>query len=275
MDDPAWDELPPALRALRDKAWEQLGTSGSGNHFVEWGVLSLPQADLGLPAGEHVALLSHSGSRGFGAHVCSHFTAIAREITPMPPEARTLAWLPLDHEAGAQYWSAMELAGRYASANHALIHRGVVAAAGLKGLATVENHHNFAWKEVHDGEELVVHRKGATPAGEGVLGVIPGSMADPGFVVRGRGGAGSLDSAAHGAGRRMSRKAAKESLTKTEWKARLAAAGVELLAAGIDEAPMAYKPIREVMAAQSDLVDIVGEFAPRIVLMADGGPAED
>lgn len=275
MDDPAWEDLPPPLRALKDKAWAQLGTSGSGNHFVEWGILRLPDADLDLPAGEHLALLSHSGSRGLGAQTCGYYTDLAREESPLPREAMALSWLSLDGAAGREYWTAMELAGRYAAANHALIHKHVAAAAGAKIVAGVENHHNFAWIEEHNGEQLVVHRKGATPAGAGVLGVIPGSMADPGFVVRGRGVAASLDSAAHGAGRRMSRKAAKQSLTKTEWKAYLAERGVELLSAGIDEAPMAYKPIREVMAAQADLVDIVGEFHPRIVLMADGGPAED
>src|SRR5947208_14482220 len=99
----------------------------------------------------------------------------------------------------------MNLMGHYAAANHAMIHQKVIKAAGAKALASVENHHNFAWKEVHDGREMIVHRKGATPAGRGVLGVIPGSMATPGFVVRGKGQAVSLESASHGAGRVRSR----------------------------------------------------------------------
>src|SRR6185436_6124950 len=108
-----------------------------------------------------------------------------------------------------EYWAAMELMGRYAAANHALIHHHVAENLGAEVLLDLENHHNFAWKErhvIHGVEkEVIVHRKGATPAGDGVLGIIPGSMASPGYVVRGKGEAASLNSAAHGAGRRMSR----------------------------------------------------------------------
>jgi tRNA-splicing ligase RtcB (3'-phosphate/5'-hydroxy nucleic acid ligase) len=275
MDDPAWNDLPKALRKLRDKAWAQLGTSGSGNHFAEWGELLLERDDLGLPAGTCIALLSHSGSRGFGSSVAKHFTDIAMEITPLPGQFRHLAWLSLKSSAGGEYWAAMELAGRYAAANHDLIHRHVLRAAGLEPAVQIENHHNFAWIEEHNGERLVVHRKGATPAGAGVLGVIPGSMADPGFVVRGRGNPDSLASAAHGAGRRMSRKAAKATLTRGDMRHYLEKQGVELIAAGLDESPQAYKPILEVMAAQADLVEPVARFMPRIVLMADDGTSED
>src|ERR1041385_5741846 len=110
----------------------------------------------------------------------------------------------------------MELMGRYAAANHALIHQHIAKRLGAQVLLDIENHHNFAWKEKHNGKEVVVHRKGATPAGQGVLGIIPGSMASPGFVVRGKGNPDSLDSASHGAGRVMSRKAAIESLRSEE-----------------------------------------------------------
>ncbi len=125
-------------------------------------------------------------------------------------DLRTLAWLDLDSEAGQEYWAAMILMGEYAAANHAVIHRLVSNLAGARVLAAVENHHNFAWHERHGGRQMVVHRKGATPAGAGVLGVIPGSMADPAFVVRGRGHAESFNSASHGAGRQMSRKKAND-----------------------------------------------------------------
>jgi len=135
----------------------------------------------------------------------------------------------------------------------------------------VENHHNFAWRETHGGKEVIVHRKGATPAGWGVLGVIPGSMASPGFVVRGKGDPASLDSASHGAGRRMSRTAAREKFRWNHVKPILEAAGVQLLAAGIDEVPGAYKDIHAVMAAQADLVEVVARFDPKIVRMADAG----
>ncbi len=138
-------------------------------------------------------------------------------------------------------------------------------------LLDIENHHNFAWKEEHDGEEVVVHRKGATPAGDGVIGIIPGSMATPGFVVRGRGNEESLKSAAHGAGRVMSRKQAKKTLSWEEAKAWLKKSRVTLMSAGLDEVPMVYKNINEVMSAQSDLVDVLARFHPRLVKMAPAG----
>jgi tRNA-splicing ligase RtcB len=275
MDDPLWGEVDREVQQLHAKAWEQLGTSGSGNHFVEWGELEIRDDSLGIEPSTYLALLSHSGSRGFGANIASMYTRLAKEATPLESPFTNLAWLDLKSDAGRAYWNAMNLAGKYASANHDLIHRHVLKAASIKPLHQIENHHNFAWREEHDGESLIVHRKGATPAGKGVLGIIPGSMGDPGFIVRGLGNAASLDSAAHGAGRRMSRKKAMQTLTRSEMQAYLRERGIELLDAGIDEAPQVYKPIREVMAAQSDLVEVIAEFRPRIVLMAAGGPAED
>ena len=271
LDDPAW-EATRLLHLLRETAVKQLGTSGSGNHFVEFGAFRLAAADsqLGLEAGEYLALLSHSGSRAVGYKICEAYTRIAREQHPrLDRRARDLAWLDLSGEAGQEYWLSMELAGRFASANHAVIHKRVAEAAGLKELAVVENHHNFAWKEtLPDGRAVIVHRKGATPAGPGVLGVIPGTMGDPGYVVRGRGLPGSLHSASHGAGRAMSSRRAKESITKTERDRYLAARGVRLLGeVGLDEAPQAYKRVEAIIAAQAELVDIIGTFAPRVVLM--------
>ena len=145
----------------------------------------------------------------------------------------------------------------------------------------IENHHNFAWRERHrlpDGRdaEVIVHRKGATPAGAGVLGIIPGSMGTAGYVVRGKGVADSLNSAAHGAGRRMSRTKARELFTWDVAQKFLRQRGVTLLSAGLDEVPMAYKNIDEVMAAQSDLVEPLARFEPRLVKMAPSGePPED
>ncbi len=165
----------------------------------------------------------------------------------------------------------MNLMGRYASANHAMIHKLIARALNADTLAMVENHHNFAWKETHNGREAIVHRKGATPAGQGVLGVIPGSMASPGFVVRGRGNNESLHSASHGAGRVMSRTAAKKQFNWSQVRPALQAAGIRLLSAGIDESPGVYKDIHQVMAAQTDLVDVVARFDPAIVKMADAG----
>jgi tRNA-splicing ligase RtcB len=262
---------------FKDKAWSQLGTSGSGNHFVEIGVLELATAEFGLAAGRYLALLSHSGSRGVGNLVARHFSELARQLHPeLPRRQQHLAWLDLDSEAGRDYWRAMELMGRYAAANHELIHTHLAAALGVEVLAGVENHHNFAWLEEHDGEQLVVHRKGATPAGEGVLGIIPGSMATSAFVVRGTGNEASLRSASHGAGRRMSRKQAKKRFRWSDVETLLRDNGVRLLSAGLDEVPMAYKDIDAVMAAQKNLVSPVARFQPRLVKMAPGGdPPED
>lgn len=271
ITDDDWNATPQT-RHVRVKAIKQLGTSGSGNHFVEWGLLELPSPALGLEAGSYVALLSHSGSRGAGASIANHFSNLAMRMHPnLPTELKHLAWLSLDSQEGQQYWLAMELMGRYAAANHEIIHRLVTEAAGARVLASVENHHNFAWKEVHDGREVVVHRKGATPAGEGVLGVIPGSMASPAFVVRGRGDERSLRSASHGAGRLMSRTKARDSFRWPMIRPMLEKAGVTLLSAGIDENPNVYKDIHSVMAAQRDLVDVVARFDPKIVRMADEG----
>jgi tRNA-splicing ligase RtcB len=120
-----------------------------------------------------------------------------------------------------------------------------------------------------DGRNVIVHRKGATPAGKGILGVIPGSMGDPGYLVRGRGLSAALDSASHGAGRLMSRRAALESISKSSRDDYLRARGITLLGGGLDESPQAYKPIEKVIAAQQELVEVVGKFSPHIVRMAD------
>ncbi len=267
---------------VKDRAWKQLGTSGSGNHFVEFGQLTVNDDAVGLASGEYLALLSHSGSRGAGAQVAAHYSRLARDLHPeLPQELANLAWLDLATEAGQQYWNAMELMGRYAAANHELIHRQMARALGVEVLLDIENHHNFAWRERHrlpDGSdaEVIVHRKGATPAGKGVLGIIPGSMATPGYIVRGRGLPASLNSAAHGAGRRMSRTKAKATFTWGAAQQFLRERGVTLLSAGLDEVPMAYKNIDQVMASQRDLVEPLARFEPRLVKMAPSGePPED
>jgi tRNA-splicing ligase RtcB (3'-phosphate/5'-hydroxy nucleic acid ligase) len=264
--------ITPITKRVFDKARHQIGTSGSGNHFVEFGTITLEQPDMGLQPGEYLALLSHSGSRGAGAQIADHYSRLARDLHPeLPPELKYLAWLDMNAEPGQEYFAAMELMGKYAAANHALIHQKIARNIGGRILAGVENHHNFAWKEHHGGRDVIVHRKGATPAAAGVIGVIPGSMAAPGFVVRGRGVAEALESASHGAGRRMSRKAATEKFRWAQIKPLLEQAGVQLLSAGIDENPHAYKDINEVMSQQRDLVDVVARFDPKIVRMADAG----
>jgi tRNA-splicing ligase RtcB len=287
-DHPVLDDdwsVSPITRQLRDKAAQQLGTSGSGNHFVEFGTLEVDEAgarSMQLPfGGTYLALLSHSGSRGTGAAVCQHYSNVAMKLHPhLPRHQQHLAWLDLDSHEGREYWHAMSLMGRYAAANHAVIHDAVSRALGARVIAGVENHHNFAWEEEHliDGQpqRLIVHRKGATPADRGVLGIIPGSMAAPGYVVRGKGQPDSLLSASHGAGRVMSRRAA---IAKYRWadvRPMLEKRGVTLLSAGLDENPLVYKDIETVMNQQHDLVERVARFDPRLVKMAPPGErAED
>ncbi|MGI8913487.1 MAG: RtcB family protein [Chloroflexota bacterium] len=274
LDDAGWS-VTRLLKSLRPIAARQLGTSGTGNHFVEWGTLTVrDDADrsLSMPPGDYLALLSHSGSRGVGFKIANYYSALATKLHPaLDQRARHLAWLDLNSEPGQEYWLAMELAGRFASANHQVIHRQVADAVGLTASAVVENHHNFAWRERLAGVDgdVIVHRKGATPAGKGVLGVIPGSMGDAGYIVRGLGGADSLNSAAHGAGRAMSRRKALQGITKTARDAYLRRNNVTLLGGGLDESPQAYKRIEEVMRAQADLVAVLGTFTPRLVRMAD------
>lgn len=259
------------LRTLQSKAAQQLGSSGSGNHFVEFGVVEISEHDevLQIPPGNYVGLLSHSGSRALGANIANHFTKIAKQKRFLPKEAANLSWLSLNEEEGIQYWQAMNLAGDYASACHHIIHEKIARQIG-RPLKMVENHHNFAWKEIYEGREVIVHRKGATPAGKNVLGIIPGSMTAPGFIVKGKGEAASLSSASHGAGRRMSRTAAMKSITQNTLKEELEKHNVKLMGGGLDEAPQAYKDIEVVMQSQKQLIDITGKFYPKIVKMDSG-----
>lgn len=262
-------DLIPILRRMKTKAIKQMGSSGGGNHFVEFGEVEILEENpqIGLPKGKYVAILSHSGSRGFGAEIAQHYTRVAIENCPLPKEAQHLAWLDLDTHLGQEYWISMNLAGDYASACHADIHRRLIKSVGGRLKARIENHHNFAWKENLHGEEVIVHRKGATPASENELGIIPGSMTSKGFIVKGRGNPDSINSASHGAGRAFSRSAAKSNFTQNEMNTELKNHKVTLIGGSLEEAPMVYKNINEVMNAQQDLVDILGTFQPRIVRM--------
>lgn len=272
FDDPLWRELP-LLKKMKGRAMEQLGTSGSGNHFVEFGEVRFFDDFEGKYDSDYVylGLLSHSGSRGLGANIAQHYSDLAIKLQQLPSSLKHLSWLDLNSEAGIEYWHAMNLAGDYAAANHREIHDKMIRDLQCTPILQIENHHNFAWKEeIEDGIQAMVHRKGATPAGEGVLGFIPGTMTDPGYIVRGLGNKASINSAAHGAGRQMSRKKAKSVLKKEDWQNILFNNGVHLLSAGLDEAPMAYKNIEQVMDAQSDLVSMVASFHPKIVRMSEG-----
>ncbi len=268
MENELFHQLP-LLKNLHGRAWKQLGSSGSGNHFAEFGEVEIAEKDevLGLDAGRYVGLLSHSGSRALGANIANHYTKLAISKRRLPHDAKNLAWLTLDEEEGIEYWNAMNLAGDYASACHHVIHDKIAKQLGRKPLKIVENHHNFAWKEKWEGKDVIVHRKGATPADKDVLGIIPGSMTAPGFIVKGKGEAASVNSASHGAGRKMSRTKAMESVTDKQMKDELKKHGVKLLGGGLDESPFAYKDIEVVMKSQHQLVNVVGKFIPKIVKM--------
>lgn len=266
LHNPLFNEIP-LLKSLKNKAYKQLGSSGGGNHFVEFGSVELLDESLGLPKGNYFALLSHSGSRGLGSNIAMHYSQLATDLCNLPKSVKHLAWLDIQHESGIEYWLAMNLAGDYAKACHDDIHNRIAKTLGMKSLLKIENHHNFAWKEIIDGDECIVQRKGATPAGKGVLGIIPGSMSQEGYIVRGLGNPCSIESASHGAGRLLSRSKCKTLISKNEMLRDLKSKGIELIGGGIDESPQAYKDLRRVMSQQQELIETIGKFSPKIVRM--------
>lgn len=250
-------------------AHRQLGTSGGGNHFVEFCDITFEEDYLDIPAGQYMALMSHSGSRGLGFKLANYFSKLASMEMKLPGDLQKMAWFEDDGELGIAYWDLMNLAGDYASACHHAIHRTIGERIGGGVMHQVENHHNFAWKtETPSGNRYYIHRKGATPAAEGEEGIIPGSMADHGYLVVGKGDPRSLSSASHGAGRTMSRRQAHKEINKKNVFDQLAKKKVRLLGAGLDEAPNAYKDIDDVVAEQKDLVTPIAKIQPRIVRMA-------
>jgi tRNA-splicing ligase RtcB len=260
----AWAELAPDYLALVDKfpklgrgtSVNQLGTLGTGNHFVE---VCLDEAD-------GVWFMLHSGSRGVGNRIGSFFIELAKKdmrtwLVNLPDE--NLAYLPEGTEHFGDYWKAVSWAQRFAAKNRELMMAAVVGAAQrelvpfeLDAMA-VNCHHNYVAREHHLGASVLVTRKGAVRAQESELGIIPGSMGARSFIVRGKGNRESFCSCSHGAGRKMSRTAAKKAFTVADHEA--ATKGIECRkdADVIDETPAAYKSIEDVMNAQRDLVDIV------------------
>lgn len=261
----------PVLKKNREKAIRQLGSSGKGNHFVDLCKVEIPANNkMGLAEGRYVGILSHSGSRGLGAAIADYYTAIAKESCRLPRQAGPFAWLNLKSDAGQEYWRCMEIAGEYAAINHDFIHANIVKALRLKPIINISNHHNYAWHDtLADGRRVIIHRKGATPAHEDELGIIPGSMATAGYIVSGKGNESSLCSASHGSGRSMSRLDARNSISRHALKKHLAEKGVTLIGGTTEEAPMAYKDIEEVMLSQRELVNIEGKIIPRIVIMSE------
>lgn len=271
LDDPRW-QAAAFVRGLRDKAAAQLGTSGAGNHFAEVmrGVRMAPMT--GVPY-EFEALLTHSGSRGVGYKIATHYMEVAKRETARHASVPAMyEWLDLDTEAGQEYWQAMELAADFAKANHEVIHARFAALSGWTPSVVIQNTHNLAWR---DGD-VVTHRKGATPAETGVLGVIPGSMGTSSYVVEGLGNADSLNSASHGAGRRGSRTWARDTINRTDVERDLRAKGILVHGLTTDEAPQAYKDIERVMRIQqvAGLIQPVARMQPIAVIMG-GEKGED
>lgn len=266
LDDPRW-KLTAQLRQLQQKAQEQLGTSGSGNHFAEL-VLGtrLEASDVPLPE-TFCALLTHSGSRGVGHAIATHYIRVAaHETEQIAKVPRLYEWLSLESQAGQEYWQAMELAGAFAQANHEVIHAAFAHQTRLQPLMVIQNHHNFAWRRGHN----IIHRKGATPAEDGVLGVIPGSMGSSSYIVVGRGDPEALWSAAHGAGRIGSRTAARNTISLPEVRRYLKAQDVLVEGLSVDESPQAYKDIERVLSIQvaAGLVQPLARMRPVAVIMA-------
>lgn len=262
----AWMTLDAGYKAIVEKHQSaglhmrvnQLGSLGTGNHFIE---LCLDEAGA-------VWIMLHSGSRGVGNRIGSYFIERAkadmrRWFINLPDD--DLAYLPEGSEHFADYLHAVHWAQEYARTNRELMMQNVIAA--LRGLGTlpvfeasleaVNCHHNYVSREKHYGENVIVTRKGAVRAREGELGIIPGSMGAKSFIVRGKGNPESFTSCSHGAGRAMSRTKAKKIFSLADHAA--ATAGVECRKDldVIDETPGAYKAIDDVMAAQADLVEIV------------------
>ena len=281
FEDPAWDAVPPKHRqALQVKARQQLGTVGSGNHYVD---VFADEADA-LWVGVHF------GSRGFGHTVASNFLALGQGARWGERVPETEVLLTLDQPLGHDYWQLMELAGRYAYAGREWVARKVATILGGRELELVHNHHNFAWKERHEGEELVVVRKGATPAFPGQLGFIGGSMGDDAVIVRGTSSNDpavtdlqrhAMFSTVHGAGRVMSRTAAagkrhrktgrmlsEGRVTPEMMQAWVGEKGVVLRGGGLDESPHVYRRLPEVLAAQGATIEVLHTLRPLIVVMA-------
>jgi tRNA-splicing ligase RtcB len=280
MEDPRWSEIPRA-RQLKDKAARQLGSSGSGNHFADLmtGTITKEKEWLPLKKGDRfVALVTHSGSRGTGHQLATYYKDLAERHTQRISKgiSKNYAWLSLDSEGGQEYWQAMQLMGDYASANHALIHHHFTQNSGIELVASYENHHNFAWEKEVDGTRWIIHRKGATPAEDGVAGIIPGSMGTPSYLVEGIAGRESLWSSSHGAGRISSRTKAKKNHDAEAYRKLVRKKDILTIGVAKDETYQCYKDINHIIDLQKDkLIDVVAKMEPRVVVMGGGRRSDD
>lgn len=277
-------ELDRPLRAtslqklLADKAKYQIGTLGGGNHFME------AQVDQdGL-----IWLMVHSGSRHTGLRIADFYNraAIASSEQRDLPVGGDLASLRVDEQSGQDYLADMEWATNFALENRLRMIEALIEAfadqvdrfkvkEGVGDVSVINIHHNFARLEEHDGRPVIVHRKGATSAEVGQIGIIPGSMGAPSYIVRGKGNELSFNSCAHGAGRKMSRKAARNAVTQSSFEASLKGTYSQPSMGYADEAPQAYKNIEIVISRQSDLVDVLHELRPIITIKGDSRAKDD
>jgi tRNA-splicing ligase RtcB len=244
------------VQSLQRRARQQLGTLGGGNHFIE----------LCLDQSAAVWVMLHSGSRHIGAALAEHHMERARKLfhnrdLPDPDLGVFLAGTPkFDAYRRDLFW-----AQEYAALNRAVMLEHVAAVLRrhwqhVQFGNLVSCHHNYVAEEMHFGEELLITRKGAIRAGQGELGIIPGSMGAKSFIVRGKGSPWSFESASHGAGRRLSRSQARKSLTLADLERQTEGVECRKDAGVLDEAPGAYKKIEAVMAQQEDLVEVVAEL---------------
>lgn len=269
LSDDTWKTIATAKNRY-DLAAKQIGTSGAGNHFADLmiGNVVLERDWLPLKINQSfVALVTHSGSRGFGHKMATHYSQLAKEQTAKKARGihRDYAWLDLDTDAGREYWAVMQLAGKYAQANHQIIHDRFLGKAGLSALAQYENHHNFAWRH----GDFIIHRKGATPAHKGQIGIIPGSMATQSFLVEGLGNPDALYSSSHGAGRVSSRTEAKKNVNWDAYREHVQCMDVIARGVAADETYQAYKDIQRVIDLQRDLIEIIAVMEPKVVIMGE------
>jgi tRNA-splicing ligase RtcB len=269
FDDPAW--TLPAMRSLKDKARSQLGTIGSGNHYVDLFEDEQERAWIGV----------HFGSRGLGHKTATYFLNAGGAKDGMDVDPLVLS---VRSSLGTDYLTCMHLAGRYAYAGRDWVCSEVAHMLGANILEEVHNHHNYAWRETHNGQELWVVRKGATPAFPGQRGFVGGSMGDNSVILEGvesEEARYSLYSTVHGAGRVMSRTAARGKINRRtgkvikegtisnemmlDWVRRQ---GVELRGAGTDESPHCYKRLPEVLGFHGATVRILHKLKPIGVAMA-------
>ena len=258
-DEAAWDAS--AMRDYRQKARSQLGTVGSGNHYVD---LMRDESDL-------VWIGVHFGSRGLGHTSATRYLKMAggKDGMNVPP-----AVVNEESEVGARYIAAMELAGRYAYAGREWVVERVRKIIGGAVTDSVHNHHNYAWREEHLDRKLWVVRKGATPAFPGQRGFVGGSMGDDAVIIEGvasESATNALNSTVHGAGRLFSRTEAKRRFARSEMDAWLQERGVTLHGADLDESPMAYRRLPDVLAHHSESIKVLHTLRPFAVVMAGDG----